>query len=248
MSDVNRTNVAPSENNKSMDGSYSVTADSPWNWLYKVGGIAALIIVVLIPIQSFIFIAYPPPSTVIDFFTLFHNNKILGLLDLDLLLTVNNVLLILIYLALYTALRRANESLTAIALTIGLVGIVLYLVSREATFSMLSLSEQYAVATTETQRSMFLAAGQTMLTIYNGTAFDLSYVLGGVFILIISAVMLHRNTFSKATANVGILMGILMLVPPTVGPIGLLLSLISLVPTFIWLILIARRLFQLSNA
>lgn len=248
MSDVNRTNVAPSENNKSMDGSYSVTADSPWNWLYKVGGIAALIIVVLIPIQSFIFIAYPPPSTVIDFFTLFHNNKILGLLDLDLLLTVNNVLLILIYLALYTALRRANESLTAIALTIGLVGIVLYLVSREATFSMLSLSEQYAVATTETQRSMFLAAGQTMLTIYNGTAFDLSYVLGGVFILIISAVMLHRNTFSKATANVGILMGILMLVPPTVGPIGLLLSLISLVPTFIWLILIARRLFHLSNA
>ena len=246
MSDVNRTNVAPSENNKSMDGSHSVTADSPWNWLYKVGGIAALIIVVLIPIQSFIFIAYPPPSAAIDFFTLFHNNKILGLLDLDLLLTVNNVLLILIYLALYRALRRANESFTAIALTIGLVGIVLYLVSREATFSMLSLSEQYAAATTEAQRSMFLAAGQTMLTIYNGTAFDLSYVLGGVVILIISAVMLRSNIFGKATAYVGTLMGILMLVPPTVGTMGILLSLISLVPTFIWLILIARRLFKLS--
>ena len=235
MGDVHNINVEP-----------SVTADSTWNWLYKVGGIAALIIVVLIPIQSLIFIAYPPPSTVLDFFTLFHNNKILGLLDLDLLLTVNNVLLILIYLAIYTALRRANESFMTIALTVGLVGIVLYLVSREATFSMLSLSEQYAAATTEAQRSMFLAAGQTMLTIYNGTAFDLSYVLGGVVILIISVVMLHSNIFSKATANVGILMGILMLIPPTVGPIGLILSLISLVPTFIWLILIARRLFQLS--
>ena len=223
------------------------TVDSHWSLLYKAGGAAALIIAVLIPIQSFIFIAYPPPSTVVDYFTLFQHNKILGLLDLDLLLTVNNVLLVLIYLALCTALKRVNKSLTTIALTIGLVGIVLYLVSREATFSMLSLSEQYAVATTEGQKLMFLTAGQTMLTIYNGTSFDLSYVLGGVFILIISAVMFRSNIFNKATANVGILMGVLMLVPPTVGTIGLLLSLISLVPTFIWLILIARKLFQLSK-
>ena len=42
-------------------------------------------------------------------------------------------------------------------------------------------------------------------------------------------------------------MGVLMLVPPTVGTIGLLLSLISLVPTLIWLIPIARKLFQLGS-
>ena len=223
------------------------TADSAWKPLYKVGGIAALIMAVLIPIQSFIFIAYPPPGTVIDYFTLFQNNKILGLLDLDLLLIVDNVLLILIYLALYTALRRANESFMAIALTFGLVGAVLHFASREATFTLLSLSDQYAAATTDAQRAMFLAAGQAMLTIYNGTAFDMSYVLSGVVLLIISVVMLRGNIFSKGTAYLGILMGVLMLIPPTVGTIGLLLSLISLVPTLIWLILIARRLFQLGQ-
>jgi len=111
---------------------------------------------------------------------------------------------------------------------------------------MLSLSDQYAAATTDAQRSVFLAAGQVMLTFYNGTAFDMSYVFGGVVLLIISAVMLRSNIFSKVTAYVGILMGMLMLVPPTVGTIGLLLSLISLVPTAIWLILVARRLFQLG--
>jgi len=47
------------------------TADFAWKSLYRVGGTAALIMVVLILIQSFIFIAYPPPSTVIDYFTLF---------------------------------------------------------------------------------------------------------------------------------------------------------------------------------
>jgi hypothetical protein len=59
--------------------------------------------------------------------------------------------------------------------------------------------------------------------------------------------MLQSNVFSKATAYVGIVMGVLMLVPPTVGTIGLLLSLISLIPTLIWLIPIARRLFQLGS-
>jgi len=55
-------------------------ANSDWRSLYRVGGTAALIIVVLILIQSFIFVVYPPSSTVIDYFTLFRNNRVLGLL------------------------------------------------------------------------------------------------------------------------------------------------------------------------
>ncbi len=224
----------------------TVTSTSDWKKLYKVGGVAALLMFVLTLVQSFIFITNPPPSTVIDYFTLFQKNKILGLLDLDLLLIVINVLLILIYLALYVALSRFNKSYTAIALTLGLVGTTLFFASREATFGMLSLSNQYSAATTDVQRATFLAAGQALLTIYNGTAFDLSYILGGVVILLFSIVMLQSNIFSNATAYVGIVMGVLMLVPPTVGMIGLLLSLISLIPTLIWLIPIARRLFQMK--
>jgi hypothetical protein len=222
-------------------------ADSDWKSLYRVGGVAALLMFVLTLVQSFIFITNPPPSTVIDYFTLFQNNKIIGLLDLDLLLIVINVLLVLIYLPLYVALSRFNKSYTLIALVLGLVGTALFFASREATFGMLSLSDQYNAATTDVQRTALLAAGQALLTIYNGMAFDLSYILGGVVILIFSIVMLQSNVFSKATAYVGIVMGVLMLVPPTVGTIGLLLSLISLIPTLIWLIPIARRLFQLGS-
>lgn len=223
------------------------TVYSDWNGLYRVGAVAALLMFVLTLIQSFIFITNPPPSTVIDYFTLFQKSQILGLLDLDFLLIVINILLILIYLALYVALVRINKSYMTIALAIGLVGTILFFASREATFGMLSLSNQYAAASTDTERTILLAAGQTLLTIYNGTAFDLSYVFGGVVILIFSVVMLWSNVFSKATSYLGIVMGILMLVPPTVGTIGLLLSLISLIPTLMWLILIARRLFQLGS-
>ena len=220
--------------------------ESGWKILYRIGGAAALLMFLLTIVQSFIFIAYPPPSTVMDFFTLFQKNKILGLLDLDFLLIVINILLILIYLALYAALHQVNKSYTLIALVMGLVGTTLFFASREATFGMLSLSNQYAAASTEAQKASLHAAGQALLTIYNGTAFNLSYVLGGIVILLYSYVMLQCSIFSKATAWVGITMGVLMLVPPTVGMIGLVLSLISLIPTLIWLIPIARRFLQMK--
>ncbi len=224
------------------------TSNSDWKGLYKVGAVAALLMFVLTIIQAVFFITNPPPNTVIDYFTLFQKSRILGLLDLDLLLIVINILLILIYLALYVALRRISKSYMTIALIIGLVGTTLFFASREATFGMLSLSNQYAAASTETERAILLGAGQALLTIYNGSAFDLSYIFGGVVILIFSVVMVHSNIFSKLTAYVGIVMGILMLVPPTVGTIGLILSLISLIPTLIWLVPIARRLFQIGRA
>lgn len=222
------------------------TVDYRWKGLYKVGGAAALTMLVLMITQIIIFIAWPPPSTVDSYFTLFQNNWLLGLLSLDLLYIVNNILLILIYLALYNALRRTNESFTAIALTFGLVGIAAYFASNTA-FEMLSLSNQYAAATTDAQRAMLLGAGEAMLATYKGTAFDVYYILNAVAILIFSVVMLRSNVFSKVTAYLGIVAGVLMSVPSTAGTIGLYFALISLAPWAIWLILFARRLFQLGK-
>lgn len=222
------------------------TADLRWKSLYKVGGVAALTMLVIMIAQIIIFIVWPPPSTIEGYFTLFQNNWLLGLLSLDLLYIVNIVPLILIFLALYAALKRVNESIVAIGLTFGLVGIAAYFASN-TTFEMLSLSNQYAAATTDAQRAMFLAAGQTMLETYKGTAFNVYYVLNAVALLIFFTVMLRSNIFSKATAYVGIVAGVLMIVPSTAGTIGLYFALASLVPWAIWLILFARRLFQLGQ-
>jgi len=217
--------------------------DSNLKSLYKFGGAAALITAVIMPIQIIVYIAFPPPNTAMDFFTLFQNNSFLGLLALDLLLIVDQVLYVPIILALYATLRRANESFMAIALILGIVGIAAYFASNTA-FNMLSLSDQYAAATTDAQRSMLLAAGQAMLAIYNGTAFQLSYVFQAVAGIIISAVMLWSNIFSRVTAYVGILGGIIafgLFVPK----IGIFISIFSILFYEIWYILIARKLLQL---
>ncbi len=79
------------------DGTVGAAA---WSSLYQAGGIAALITVLLIPIQLAVFIANPFPHSVTGWFKLLQDNPMAGLIDLDLLLVVDNVLLVAIALAL----------------------------------------------------------------------------------------------------------------------------------------------------
>lgn len=92
-----------------------------WQILHTIGGIAALAVLVLIPIQMVVFFLWPPPNTVIDWFRLFQTNALAGLLDMDLLLIIDYLLLIGVFSALWASLRRANESLMAFALILQLV-------------------------------------------------------------------------------------------------------------------------------
>jgi Domain of unknown function (DUF4386) len=221
--------------------------DPRWNWLYKIGGAAALFGVAIIPIQLIVFIAWGQPDTAIGWFTLFQDNKLAGLLAFELLLIVSVALGIATTLALYIALRRVDESFMVIALALGLVEAVAFMLARP-TFEMLYLSEGYAAATTDAQRAMFLAAGEAMLATFTGTAFHLSINLFSIYFLIVSGVMLRSNIFGRVPAYMGILAAIFnwALYIPT---IGLFLSILSVFPFLtIWNILVARRLFQLGKA
>jgi hypothetical protein len=235
---------SPSASQKPLDASRATIADA-WKHLYRIGGAAGLLVVVLYVIQIIVFVVSPPPSTVVGYFTLFHKNALLGLLDLDLLSLADYALFVPMFLALYVALRRASPSFMAIATALGLVGIASYFASNTA-FEMLSLSSQYAAATTDAQRSLFVASGQAMLAIYQGTAFDVSYVLLAVAPLIISVVMLRSKSFGKVAASVGIVANVLA-VGLFVPAIGVFLSIVSAVGLLIWYILIARRLFLLAQ-
>jgi hypothetical protein len=221
---------------------------SNWKGLYQTGSVAALVSVLLIPVAIISHIAWPPPAwspgAAIDWFTLFQSNWLRGLLGLDLSILIGLVLGIPIFLALYVALRQEDQSAMAIATTIALIGTALHLTSNTA-FEMLALSRGYAAAVTEAERTMFLAAGEATLAAYYGSAFHVSYILGYVAKIIIGAIMLRGNIFSKTTGYVGILTGISGL-GFYLPAIGMLFSIISVVFVAVWNVLIARRLFQLA--
>ena len=109
---------------------------------------------------------------------------------------------------------------------------------------MVWLSQQYAVAGSETERAALVAAGQTLLTTYNGTAFSVGYFLSGLAMLLVSMVMLHSAVFSRLTGLAGVVAGVTGLVPASVGTLGFALSFISLLPLLVWLALIGHRFVQ----
>jgi hypothetical protein len=219
--------------------------DAAWRWLYRIGGSAAVLLAALTVLHAAAFVVVGLPTTVVEWFALFERNGLLGLLAFELLMVVYVVLSVPVVLALAVALRRASPSLTALYAALSLVGIGAFIAARPA-FEMLFLSGQYAAATTDAQRAVVLAAGEAMLATFHGTAFQVSYVLGSVGGLLISAAMLRSTLFGKATAYVRIASSVLDfgIYVPT---IGLVISLVSVVCLLIWNILIARRLLQLGR-
>lgn len=221
--------------------------DDAWNPFYRIGAGAALLSVGLIVLAGVMFAVNPTPTTMTGWFDLFNRNWLLGLFAADLMMLLSYLLLGLIYFALYGALRRVNQPFMALATIIAFVGMAAYYAANPA-FSMLSLSRQYAEASTDAERTALLGAGHAVIANWTGTAFDVAYLFGGVTAIIVSAIMLRSRVFGKLTAYTGLLMGVLTLVPASLGTLGVVLSLIALVPTVIWLILVARRLFQLGGA
>ncbi len=226
--------------------------DSSWCALYRIAGVAALSVAVLTLIQIAVYVIWPPPSfdptpaVVPQWFALLQRNTLLGLLELDLLMILDYVLMLLVYLALYVALRRANQSLMAVGSMIAFVAMAIYFVANPS-LSMLALSEQHMLATTNVQRAAYVAAGQGLLAVFRGTPFIVHYVLMGIAGIVISWVMLQSGIFSRPTAYAGLLQGALMLVPSTAGFVGLVFAFGSLVPFVIWFVLVARRLFELAQ-
>lgn len=221
--------------------------DPRWKTLFYIAAFAAVYMIILIPIQGIVFIVSPPPSTVLGFFELFQESILIGLINLDLLLTIDYVLVLFIYFVMFIVLSRKEKSLSLIAIILGCLSITLYIVSREATFSMIALSNEYFGATTEMEQAATLAAGKTLLAVYNGSSFGISYVLGGFTMLLFSIAMLRDELFENSIPITGLIMGVLMFVPPTVGEIGVWISMVSLVPSLIWMYLMSRWLFRTAR-
>jgi hypothetical protein len=111
---------------------------------------------------------------------------------------------------------------------------------------MLTLSRRHAEAMTDAQKARFLSAAEGMLATYQGTAYDVSYVVAGMAGLIVALVMMRSTLFSRATAYLGVAMGLLALIPPTVGTVGVVAAFVYLGPLLIWLVLIVRALKRLA--
>jgi len=228
--------------------------DPAWKSLYRIGGAAALILLLYSVVTLIVLtLLGAAPSTAAETFALLQNNRIIGLLRLDVLTVfVYMPLLYLLFLGIYVALRPTQGAYATLATALVFVGVTLFLATPSA-FSMVDLSDKYAVATTETQRSQLLAAGEAILAsdMWHGTGAFLGGMLLQSGAVLISVVMLRGEVFSQTIAYLGILTHgldlahfIFLLLVPGLGKI-----LIAIAGTLylIWFPLVGRRLLQLGR-
>lgn len=232
--------------------------NSHWNIIFKLGG-AAAIGAVLVGITE-IAITFLPggnasQETVLEWFALFQQNPFMGLRNLGLLNIFLNILALFTYLALYGAHRKTPyKPLAALAVLISFLGSGVFFATNRA-FAMWDISQQYAAAAGESQRIMFEAAGQALLTV--GTSHSpgtfLAFFLSEFAGILISYVMLRAKIFSKTTAYAGILGFSFLLIFEFLssfvfglGDAVMLLAGLGGVLSMVWYILIARKLFQIG--
>jgi hypothetical protein len=237
------------------DESHINKTDGAFGSLYILGGVAAWVIAALTLGEIIFFILFPTPETIRDWFGLFQSNALIGLLDFWGWEIPMYLMFILVFLALYMHLRKTDPGLMAIALACALLGVAIFL-STNNPFSMLTLSKQYAAATTDAQKSALLAAGQTILANTNQRAvggFNIGLLLVSVAGLITSLVMLQDQQFSRSSATIGILAFTLSLADYLRQALtqSVMIALLVILPgalfLMIWFILVGLKLFQLGR-
>ncbi|MGV8143180.1 MAG: hypothetical protein ACP5OJ_01015 [Methanothermobacter sp.] len=230
--------------------------DTKWKSLYKIGGMAAILAALLLLIEIIVFTIWPQPGTVIGYFTLLQKNSLIGLIDFYLLEVIAYILFVPMFIAIYVAIRRFNESYMIIAIFLASLGIAIFLATNNP-FSMLSLSNQYIAATTEVQKTMILAAGQAMMINTGQRAlggFNMGFLLISVAGIIVSVGMIRSYEFGKKTAYVGILAFIIslaeyvrMILIPSEITLLLIIAILSGILLLVWLVLVGRSLLKISQ-
>ncbi len=237
------------------------TTHSHWKSLYIIGGLAALFAAVAalldVIISGWVGDVIPEPGKggVIAWFTLFENNWFLGLYGLGLLNIIYNTLMVPLFCVLYAALRRENQAYAALAALLLFIGVTIYLANNKA-FPMLALSQQFAMAADESQKSLLVAAGQVLLA--QAEDFTPGSFIGFFFsemgIIAMALVMLQSRLFSKVTAWLG-LVGFVTLFIFTAWAtffkvlydLAVILGMVGGLFSMAWFVLVGSRLFQLGR-
>jgi hypothetical protein len=230
-----------------------------WKTLYRAGAVAPLIALALYSSQFVIMICGEPfPTTAEGWFALSQRNRLLALWYLNALDIVSFALLGVMFLALYVALRPVRPSWALIALYFALLGVVVFIVPRVLTLSLLPLSDLYAAATTEAQRTMALAAGETLSHVTTATPQTLGFLFMAVAGLIIAIVVLRGRSsgsslvFGKMGGYVGVVGFVVALanyaswlVAPSIAAV---LMPINGLLWLIWWLMVSVGLFKLARA
>ncbi len=226
---------------KTNQKSGTINIDTKWKDLFKIGGISFILTTALVLfaiIAYFIWPYSPDEKSTEEILSILVNDKIGGLISLDLIMLVTIIIYIFPILSLYVALKPVNESYALIALVFGLMAVVTVITSRPLVEISL-ISDKFANAISETDRNKYLSLAESFRLMFDGTAWVLQTFFLLISGLISSLLMLKSKMFNNKIAWIGIissLIGLCFWIPK----IGIVLLFLNTILTIIWCPLVAR--------
>jgi hypothetical protein len=222
--------------------------------IFLIGGVACMIFVAY-SVATFLILSIlgGPPETIEQYFAMIAENKLKGLLRLDLLTVLVIPLYYFIFYGLFVVLKKTNHGLSAISAIMAVIGVTLFVAAPSA-LSYMHLSDRFAAAVTDTEKNQLIAAGEAVRAcdIWHGTG----SLVGGLLLqsgaLLFSIVMLKSIVFSRLTAIIGIVMYgldlihiIFLLFIPVVGN---LIMVVAGTLYILWFPLVGIRFFKMAKA
>jgi hypothetical protein len=222
--------------------------DPSWRSLYKAGGLSGILIVVPYLVAIVLVSVAPPPleSSGDETLRYIASHKWLYVIE-QVLWSAPGVLALVVFLALYVALKHLDKGYAAIAALIGISSWALTLAlptTGGGAPVLVYVSDQYSKATTAEQRTAFATITEGFIAENNTPS--LVGVLTTVGILLISLVMM-KGVFPRWTAYLGIATGAIGIVSETFRPLlGVGYSVYGVL-LLVWFVTISWKLYRLAR-
>lgn len=220
-------------------------------WMYKVGGISALLVFVAYFVIIALYTTAFPPSGSEERLIFFagHTTEWWSIIGLSVL---TNFLRLLVFFSLYFALKEINRNVALIAVTFEGLFVVLECATSYGTMfpALMNLSSQYAIANSDAQRAIYVAAATYIdAALESGFLNIYAIIIPAISSIAISFVML-KGIFNKATAYLGLVSGILSIISVVGAYFMSALSNIVIIAStlsMIWFLLLGYRLYRLGQ-
>ena len=219
--------------------------DPEGKWLYRVGGISALVIGItyLITILLYAHVGAPPSGgeAWLKYLAL-KTTPWWAILGLSVL---TDLLFVPVALSLYLALKGVNRNAMLVATAfVGLFIVLDLAVTWPNYASLITLSGHYATATNDAQRVAYIAAANYASAVL-ASHLEAVYaiVVLSLGILMIGLVML-KGIFNKSTAYMGLVTGVLGIV--SIAGLNVTIIMNAILAT-VWVLLVGYRLYRLGG-
>ncbi len=224
--------------------------DPSWRGLYRAGSIAALLFFALTVVDTVLTYLTPQPPSAGGAGTLgggaatlqfIADHKAAYVLNMVLFLGPT-LLTLIVFPALYAALKHLNQSLAAIGALLGIAADISFLIPFSLVFSLVPLSGDYVAASTAAHRAIVATIADGVIAQVN--AVSVGGILFALAVLLISLAML-KGVFHKGVAYLGIATGVVGIVCESLRPIlGAWYGIYGVM--LIWLLAVGWKLFRLG--